>query len=166
MTEYNTRKIASPSRGDVVWSSNYSKALRTGLITVAIAGVWGSSVAIADNKGINRLAIRNCSPAKMLICVYDKKDNVLAIPYHAKRVKPGEKERFSCGSANRCKVFMGTDHSGMQRLLDKQKNQILVWAGAGAAGSGALTVGVGGYATMAIIGATGAGLAGALAIVA
>lgn len=123
-----------------------------------------SGIAMADTNGITRFAVRNCTPAKMLVCAYDKTDSILAIPYHAKRVAPKEKERFSCGSAKRCKVFMGMDVGGIKKVLSSSTNQAIVGTTAGAAGSVALTVGSGGTATMMLIAASNVGLAGAIGI--
>lgn len=166
MTKYKMKGILFRDSGNAVRSYSYSKALTAGVITVALTGVWGTSFAKADDNGINRLAVRNCTEAKMLVCAYDKTDNILAIPYHARRIKPRQKERLSCGSANRCKLFMGTDVGGMKKVLSSKTNSNIVYGVGGAAGSIALTYGVGGTATMAVIGAAGVGLAGALGIAA
>ena len=136
------------------------RLIRIAALTIALLMLPIASP--ADENGINRFAIRNCTDLKILACAYDKTDNILAIPYHAKRIKPGEKERFSCGSSNRCKVFMGMSKDKLEEVLDSATNTYIVGSvGAGAAQAG-LIVGGGSAATMYLIGAAEVGLAGAV----
>jgi hypothetical protein len=83
----------------------------------------------ADVNGINRFKVRNCTAAEVMVCAYDKTDNILAIPYHARKVAPGETEKFSCGYANRCKVLTGTTDSDFNRVFAKSSNTVQVVTG-------------------------------------
>ena len=128
---------------------------------VFIAGMAAIPV-LADENGITRFAVRNCTPAKILVCAYDKTDSILEIPYHAKRIQPGKKERFSCGSAERCKVFLGAAEDGFKRILGNATGQTITGVAGGVAGSAGLAVGSGSYATMYLIAAANVGLGGAV----
>lgn len=153
---------ANKTDNKTIVSGKYARILPMAL-AVSLFPLSGGA-AVADQNGITRFSVRNCTPAKMLVCAYDKTDSILAIPYHARRVAPEEKERFSCGSSKRCKVFMGMDVGGIKKVLSSSTNQAIVGTTAGTAGSIALTVGSGGTATMALIAASNVGLAGAIGI--
>ncbi len=132
---------------------------------IALTMFVGGMVAMpatADENGITRFAVRNCTPAKILVCAYDKTDSILAIPYHARRIQPGKKERFSCGSAKRCKVFLGAAEDGFKRVLGNTTGQAITGVAGGATGTVGLAVGSGSYATMYLIAAADVGLAGAI----
>jgi hypothetical protein len=85
-------------------SIEFSRAL-TAAAGIAAAVLLCAQQAAADNNGITRFAVRNCTGVQVLICTYNKDDSILAIPYDANRIQAGEKKRASCGSAQRCKVF-------------------------------------------------------------
>ena len=125
-------------------------------------GGLAATPAAADENGITRFAVRNCTPAKMLVCAYDKTDSILAIPYHANHVKPGKKKRFSCGSAKRCKVFMGASEDKIKEILDTTSGKAIIGVTGGVTGTVGLAVGSGSYVTMYLIGAAEVGLAGAI----
>jgi hypothetical protein len=136
--------------------------------TILFAGVllaWSfwAPAAIADPNGINRFAVRNCTAVKLMMCAYDKTDSILAIPYHAKRIAVGEKERFSCGSSGRCKVFSGLDAGSVKKILSSQNNQAAFGVPTAVGAGIALNVG-GSTAVVTLIIAADVGLVGALAI--
>jgi hypothetical protein len=139
-------------------------AQKVALAIVAAMTAMAATSSFADDKGINRFTVKNCTSAKILVCSYDKTDNILAIPYYARRISAGEKDRFSCGSAKYCKVFFGAAGDGFKRILGNNTGQAIVGTTAGVSGSVGLTVGAGGYATMYLIGAAQVGVAGALGI--
>ena len=67
--------------------------------------------AAANDDGISRFAVKNCTQAKVIICAYDKNDSSLAIPYDGNVISAGGKKKSSCGSANQCKVFAAVKSS-------------------------------------------------------
>ncbi len=120
--------------------------------------------ALADVNGLNRLAVRNCTKIKIVMCAYDKTDSLLLVPYHARRISPGEKERFSCGSSKRCKMFSGLDAGSVKKFLNSVKNQAAVWVPTSVGAGIALGYASGSTVTMMIIIAADAGLVGAVGI--
>ena len=142
----------------------------TRLITLSFAFI-ASAVAtptIADENGVNRFAVRNCTPAKVLVCAYDKTDSILEIPYHATIINSKEKERFSCASTGRCKVFVGYRSEDINRLLDISTGNKIEMAiatavpGVGAGGLvglGLVVLGGAGTATLTASMAAGAAIA-------
>jgi hypothetical protein len=130
------------------------KALATGVSAAAFLFVQQSA---ADNNGINRFAVRNCTNVDVLICTYNKDDDILAIPYDANRIKPGDKKRASCGSANQCKAFSLVSSADIKKVTTSPEALALLSGMAGAGGLG------GGFAVGLIV-AAGTGVGSAMAI--
>ena len=85
-------------------SIEFARALKTVAAGIAATGFLFVQQAAAADDGISRFAVKNCTQSSVLICAYDKTDSSLLIPYDANSIKPGDKKKSSCGSADRCKV--------------------------------------------------------------
>ena len=120
-------------------STKFASTMKTLAAGMGAATFLFVQQAAAVNDGITRFRVKNCTDFKVLVCTFNKDDNVLALPYDYNKVEPSKKERASCGSPNRCKVFTVISSRDYQRV----KNQGLLgqagsWGGAGlAAGAGA-----------------------------
>ena len=98
-------------------SIEFARAVKTAAAGVAAASFLFVQPSAADNNGITRFAVRNCTPAQVLFCTYNKDDNIFAIPYDANKIQSGEKKRSSCGSAERCKVFSLISNKDVSKVL-------------------------------------------------
>jgi hypothetical protein len=135
-------------------SSEIARTTKIATAGIAAAAFLFVQQAAADNNGITRFSVKNCTDTAVLICTYNKDDNTLAIPYDANLVKPGNKRRASCGSPNRCKAFSLISANDVDKVLSNPDtaNKVVIGSGAG--------VGVGGTAIAWLIGVrTGAGAA-------
>ena len=128
-------------------SIELARAMKTVAAGLAATAFLFVQPAAADNNGITRFAVRNCTGVQVLICTYNKDDSILAIPYDANRILIGEKKRASCGSADRCKVFSMISTEDVDKVADRQTlNTVTAVTGLsglaiGTLGGAALTVG-------------------------
>jgi hypothetical protein len=123
-------------------SIEFARAMKTAAAGFAAAAVLFVQPSAAGNIGITRFAVKNCTDAKVLICAYDKTDNILAIPYDAKTVGSGNRRRFSCGSANRCKVFSAVSSKDIKKIVN---GTVATAVGAPTAAAGAAYAGIASY---------------------
>ena len=112
-------------------SIEFARPMKTVAAGVAAAAFLFAQQAVADNNGITRFAVRNCTDAKVVICTYNKDDSILAVPYDVNVIKPGKKNRASCGSPNQCKAFSLISNEDIKKVLT---NPLILGTSAGGAG--------------------------------
>ena len=121
-------------------SIEFARPMKTVATGIAAAAFLFAQQAAADNLGITRFAVRNCTHADVLICTYNKDDSLLKIPYDANKIQPGEKKRASCGSANRCKAFSLISANDVKKVITSNEELAVL---SGSAATGGMTVGLG-----------------------
>ena len=150
-------------------STGVARIMKVATAGLAAAAFLFAQQAAADNNGITRFAVRNCTDADVLICTYNKDDSFLTVPYDANKIQPSEKKRASCGSADRCKVFSLISFKDINKFSSLKQDASAAAAGAAGAAVGAavgfMALTGAGPVTLAILGGAAVGAGGTIAIV-
>ena len=114
-------------------SIDIARAAKAAVTGIAAAAFLFVQQAAADDFGATRIAVKNCTNARVLVCAYNKTDATLALPYDANTIPPNRTDRLSCRTSGECKVFTVVDYGDLKKLFPSGWNTAAIAVNGGSA---------------------------------